>query len=127
MRRVIAACHRHKIQVVPTSPARVPSRAQGYPEHEADWNAASISCTVFHNSRQGEFGAQMCPQSGWLDRERATSKGIPRTGLRWNLLRLVMTLPCDNKNHNARLHLGTDGVIDILAWTAGCWPQTTGP
>jgi len=28
-----------------------------------------------------------------------------------------MSLPCNNKHHDPRLHLGTDGVIELLAWT----------
>jgi hypothetical protein len=75
--------------------------------------------TVFHNAwGKGEFGAQMCPQSRWLERRKQDiEKAYRELGFDGIYYDWVMTLPCTNKAHNEKLHLGTDGVIDLLAWT----------
>jgi hypothetical protein len=121
MRRVIAACHRYQIQVVPYfSIHEFHPKAQGYVEHAPQWKRSVDQLgTVFHNQEgQGEFGAQMCPQSGWLARRKADVERAYREldfdGIYYDW---VMELACNNRNHDARLHLGTDGVIDLLAWT----------
>lgn len=121
MKRVIAACHRNKIQVVPYfSVHEFHPTAQGYAEQESEWKRSTDQAgTVYHNNvGKGEFGAQMCPQSKWLDRRKADiEKAYRELGFDGIYYDWVMTLPCNNKAHNEKLHLGTDGVIDLLAWT----------
>ena len=121
MRRVVAACHRHRIQVVPYfSVHEFHPKAQGYAEHEQAWKRSTDqSGTVFHNLwGKGEFGSQMCPQSGWLARRKADiEKAYRDVGFDGIYYDWVMELACNNKHHDPKLHLGTDGVIDLLAWT----------
>ncbi len=121
MRRVIATCHRHNIQVVPYfSIHEFHPKAQGYPENEEAWKRSTDQVgTVYHNHvGKGEYGAQMCPQSGWLARRKSDiEKAYRELGFDGIYYDWVMTLPCNNTNHNPNLHVGTDGVIDLLAWT----------
>lgn len=121
MRRVIATCHHYKIQVLPYfSMQEFHPKAQGYPEHEQEWKRSADQLgTVLHNHiGKGEFGAQMCLQSGWLERRKADiEKAYRELGFDGIYYDWVMQLPCNNKSHNAKLHTGTDGVIDLLAWT----------
>ena len=121
MRRVIATCHRHQIQVVPYfSIHEFHPAAPGYTEHEAEWKRSIDQLgSVFHNHEgQGEFGAQMCPASGWLDRRKQdVEKAYGELGFDGIYYDWVMELPCNNKNHDPKLHLDTDAVIDLLAWT----------
>jgi hypothetical protein len=121
MKRVIAACHRHNIQVVPYfSIHEFHPKAEGYAANENEWKrSVDQAGTVFHNAwGKGEFGAQMCPQSRWLERRKQDiEKAYRELGFDGIYYDWVMTLPCTNKAHNEKLHLGTDGVIDLLAWT----------
>lgn len=121
MRRVIAACRRHNIRVVPYfSIHEFHPEAHGYAENESRWaRTVDQAGTVFHNLiGKGEFGAQMCPQSGWLDRRKHdVEQAYRELGFDGIYYDWVMTLACTNKHHNPNLHLGTDGVIDMLAWT----------
>ncbi|HSB13996.1 MAG TPA: DUF6259 domain-containing protein [Bryobacteraceae bacterium] len=121
MKRVIAACHRHNIQVVPYfSIHEFHPKAEGYAANENEWKrSVDQAGTVFHNAwGKGEFGAQMCPQSRWLERRKQDIERAYRDlGFDGIYYDWVMTLPCTNKAHNEKLHLGTDGVIDLLAWT----------
>jgi len=121
MRRVVATCHRYHIQVLPYfSIHEFHPKAQGYAEHEQEWKRSTDQLgTVFHNlAGTGEFGAQMCPQSGWLARRKADiEKAYKDVGFDGIYYDWVMQLACNNKNHDPKLHLGTDGVIDLLAWT----------
>ena len=121
MRRVIATCHKYGIKVVPYfSIHEFHPTAAGYREHEAEWaRTVGPLASVHHNHwDKGEFGAQMCPLSGWLDRRKQDiEKAYRELGFDGIYYDWVMQLPCDNQRHNARLHLGTDGVIDLLAWT----------
>ena len=121
MRRVIATCHRYKIQVVPYfSVHEFHPKAPGYEQNEKAWKRSIDQAgTVFHNlTGKGEYGAQMCPQSGWLERRKADiEKAYRELGFDGIYYDWVMELACNNKNHDAKLHLGTDGVIDLLAWT----------
>jgi hypothetical protein len=121
MRRVIAACRRHNIRVAPYfSIHEFHPEAQGYAGNESRWaRTVDQAGTVFHNLiGKGEFGAQMCPQSGWLDRRKHdVEQAYRELGFDGIYYDWVMTLACTNKHHNPNLHLGTDGVIDMLAWT----------
>lgn len=121
MRRVIAACHRHNIKVVPYfSIQEFHPKAQGYAEHVAEWKRTIDAFgTEIHNPvGKGEFGVQTCPQSGWLDRRKQDiEKAYRELGFDGIYYDWVRTLPCNNRNHDARLHLGTDGIVDLLAWT----------
>jgi hypothetical protein len=121
MRRVIATCHRYQIQVVPYfSIHEFHPKAQSYTEHEAEWKRSIDQLgTVLHNHEgKGEFGAQMCPASGWLARRKADVENAYRElGFDGIYYDWVMELACNNKNHDPKLHLDTDAVIDLLAWT----------
>ncbi len=121
LRRVIATCRRHKIRVVPYfSIHEFHPKSQGYAANESQWKrSVDQAGTVFHNrTGQGEFGAQMCLQSGWLQRlktdvERAYRElGFDGIYYDWSAV-----LPCNNKGHDGNWHLGSDGMMDILAWT----------
>ncbi len=121
LRRVIGTCHKYKIQVVPYfSLHEFHPKAQGYDANEQDWKrSVDQAGTVIHNKvGKGEFGAQMCPQSRWIERRKQDiEKAYRELGFDGIYYDWVTTLPCTNKFHNPNLHLGTDGVIDILAWT----------
>ena len=121
MRRVIGACHRYGIQVVPYfSIHEFHPKAQGYAENEQHWKrSVDQAGTVLHNHEgKGEFGAQMCLQSGWLARRKAdVEKAYRELGFDGIYYDWGASLPCNNKNHNANWHTGTDGMIDLLAWT----------
>lgn len=121
LRRVIATCHRHNIKVVPYfSIHEFHPKAEGYSQHEAEWKRSTDQAgTVYHNKvGKGEYGAQMCPQSGWLARRKSDiERAYRELGFDGIYFDWIMTLPCNNKAHNEKLHAGTDGVIDLLAWT----------
>ncbi len=121
MRRVIAACHRYGIQVVPYfSIHEFHPKAQGYAENEQHWKrSVDQDGTVLHNHEgKGEFGAQMCLQSGWLARRKAdVEKAYRELGFDGIYYDWGASLPCNNKNHDANWHTGTDAMIDLLAWT----------
>jgi hypothetical protein len=121
LRRVIATCHRFKIKVVPYfSVHEFHPKAQGYQDHEQSWKRSTDQMgTVYHNLwGKGEFGAQMCPQSGWLERRKQdVEKAYRELGFDGIYYDWVWGLPCNNRNHNPRLHLGNDGILDFLAWT----------
>ena len=130
LRRVIAACHRYKILIVPYfSMHEFHPQADGYPQHAQEWARTNDELgTIYHNSvGKGEYGAQMCPQSGWLERrKRDVEKAYRELGFDGIYYDWVMSLPCNNKNHNSKLHLGTDGVVDLLAWTRRLLAPTNG-
>ena len=121
MRRVIATCHRYGIQVVPYfSIHEFHPKAQGYGENEQNWKRSVDQVgTVLHNhTGKGEFGAQMCLESGWLARRKAdVEKAYRELGFDGIYYDWGASLPCNNKNHNGQWHTGTDGMIDLLAWT----------
>ncbi len=121
LRRVISTCHRLKMKVVPYfSVHEFHPKAQGYPDHEQEWKRSTDQLgTVYHNSwGKGEFGAQMCPQSGWLERRKQdVERAYRELGFDGVYYDWVWGLPCNNKNHNPKLHLGTDEIVDLLAWT----------
>jgi hypothetical protein len=121
MRRVIAACRRHRIRVVPYfSLHEFHPEAPGYRDREQEWKRSTDQAgTVFHNlTRNGEYGAQMCPQSGWAERRKSDiERAYRELGFDGLYYDWVMTLACNNKGHNEKLHLGTDGVLDLLAWS----------
>ena len=121
LRRVIATCHRHGIQVVPYfSIHELHPKAAGYAEDEPKWKrTVDQAGTVVHNRTGiGEYGAQMCLESGWLERRKADVERAYRAlGFDGIYYDWGATLPCNNKEHNAKWHAGTDGMIDLLAWT----------
>jgi len=130
LRRVIAACHRYKILIVPYfSMHEFHPKAAGYSQHAQEWARTNDELgTIYHNAEgKGEYGAQMCPQSGWLERrKRDVEKAYRELGFDGIYYDWVMSLPCNNKNHNSKLHLGMDGVIDLLAWTRRLLAPTNG-
>jgi hypothetical protein len=121
MKRVIATCHKHKIQVVPYfSLHEFHPKAEGYAANENAWKRSMDQVgTVYHNLYgKGEFGAQMCPQSGWSERrKRDIEKAYRELGFDGLYYDWVMQLACNNKAHDAKLHDGADGVVDLLAWS----------
>jgi hypothetical protein len=121
LRRVIATCHKFKIKVIPYfSIHELHPKAPGYQENEQAWKRTNDQVgTVYHNLwGKGEFGAQMCPLSGWLERRKKDVKAAySELGFDGIYYDWVWGMSCNNKNHNAQLHLGTDGIVDFLAWT----------
>lgn len=121
VRRIIATCHRYKIRVVPYfSIYEFHPQAAGFHDHEQEWRRTFDEMrTPIHNRvENGEFGEQMCPQSGWLERrKRDVERAYRELGFDGVYYDWVVSLSCNNKNHSAGLHLGSDGVIDLLAWT----------
>jgi len=121
-RRVVAVCHRYKIQVVPYfSIHEFHPEAQGYAENVEAWKrSADPSGTVIHNRVfNGEYGAQMCPLSGWLERrKRDIETAYRELGFDGIYYDWMEALPCNHKAHaGGAVHLGIDGVVDLLAWT----------
>ena len=121
MRRVIATFHRYHIPVLPYfSVYEFHPKAPGYAENERVWKRTLDQAgTVMHNRHgKGEFGAQMCLQSGWLDRRKADiEKTYRELGFDGIYFDGVANLACRNPAHNANWHTGMDGIIDLLAWT----------
>jgi hypothetical protein len=121
LRRVIAACRRNRIQVVPYfSIHEFHPEADGYKTHETEWKRANDQAgTVYHNAAgKGEFGAQMCPHSGWLDRrKRDIERAYRELGFDGIYYDWTGALACNNKAHGTGLHTGADGIVDLLAWT----------
>ena len=121
LRRVITTCHRYKILIVPYfSIHEFHPKAAGYSQYAKEWARTNDELgTIYHNYyEKGEFGAQMCPQSGWIERrKRDVQKAYRELDFDGIYYDWAQTLPCNNKHHDPRLHLGTDGVIDLLAWT----------
>lgn len=121
MRRVNRTCHRFGIQVVPYfSIHEFHPSAQGYSEHEQQWKrSVDQAGTVLHNRKpKGEFGAQMCLQSGWLARRKSdVEKTYRELGFDGIYYDWGASLPCNNENHGPKWHNDMDGMIDLLAWT----------
>lgn len=121
VRRIIATCHRYKIRVVSyVSMYEFHPQSAGFHDHEQEWKRTvdEIGTPIHNRVENGEFGEQMCPQSGWLDRlKRDVERAYRELGLDGVYYDWVVSLSCNNKNHSAGLHFGTDGVIDLLAWT----------
>ncbi|HWQ55389.1 MAG TPA: DUF6259 domain-containing protein [Bryobacteraceae bacterium] len=121
MRRVIATCHLHGIRVVPYfSIHEFHPKAQGYAENAEKWaRTVDGRGTVIHNrTGKGEFGAQMCLETGWLARRKTdVEKAYRELGFDGIYYDWGASLPCNNREHNEKWHGGTDGMIDLLAWT----------
>ena len=121
VRRVVAACHRYHIQIVPYfSIHEFHSEARDFAENVEKWKrSADPAGTVLHNRvGNGEYGAQMCPMSGWLDRrKRDVERAYRELGFDGIYYDWVESLPCNHKGHMGGTHLGVDGVIELLAWT----------
>jgi hypothetical protein len=130
MRRVIAACHRHGIQVMPYfSLKEFHPEAPGYKENETAWKRSIGKRDIIHNKApSGEFGAQMCMQSGWLERRKKDVQTAYRElGFDGIYYDWVTTQACDNPAHAPGMHLDTDAVIDMLAWTRRLLAPAGGP
>ncbi len=121
LRRVIATCHRYKILVVPYFvPTGFHPLSPGYSEHSQDWAlTVDDADTIRHGSADGgEYGAEMCLETGWLKRLKADAEMAFRElgfdGLYWDG---VLPEPCRNSRHNAKWHLGSDEAVSLLAWS----------
>jgi len=121
MRRVIATCHRHKIKVVPYfSMSELHPESEGYERHVGEWKRSIDGAgTVLHDLvGKGEYGAQMCLESGWLERrqrdvERAFRE-LEADGIYYDI---AWTVPCNNPAHASGPHHSIDSVLALLAWT----------
>jgi hypothetical protein len=92
----------------------------GFAENADQWTrSADPAGTLLHNPvRNGEYGVQMCPMSGWLEKRKCdVEKAYREFGFDGIYFDWVEPLPCNNRAHAGGLHSGTDGVIDLLAWT----------
>ena len=133
LRRVIATCHRYKILVVPYfSLQELHPSAPGYAQHAQEWaRTIDEAGTMYHNyspdylplnygpdyAGKGEYGAQLCPMSGWTERLKSNVEQAYRElGFDGIYFDLAQAVPCNNKRHNPKLHFGIDGLIDVLAW-----------
>jgi len=121
LKRVIASCHRYKIDVVPYfSIHEFHPKSKGYASNEQAWKRTTDAAgTVIHNRHaKGEFGAQMCLASGWLGRLKAdVERAYRELGFDGIYYDWSANLPCRNTAHRAGWHTGMDGMIDLLAWT----------
>ncbi len=120
LRRVIGSCHRHGIKVIPYfSIHELHPVSPGY-EHVQEWcRTMAPDQTPYHNSvRNGEYGAQMCPHSGWTERLKQNVERAYRElgfdGIYYDWMR---HLPCTNRAHSPGLHSGIDEVIAMGRWT----------
>lgn len=121
LRRVIATCHRYEIKVVPYfSIYEMHPEAPGYADNVGTWKRSNDQVGTEHHNyvRNGEFGVQMCPQSGWLERRKhdiaLAYKELGFDGIYYDW---VNNLPCNNANHDPREHHAIDEIIDLLQWT----------
>ena len=121
MKRVIAACRRHGIKVVPYfSIHELHPKAQGFTEHSREWaRTVDELGTVIHSLvGKGEYGAIMCPTSAWLERRKRDIEQAYRElkfdGIYYDQ---VVNIGCTNTKHGTDLHFGVDGVVELLAWT----------
>jgi hypothetical protein len=120
MRRVIATCHRHGIRVIPYfSIKEFHPEVPGYKENVQDWKRSIGNLAIIHNTRgKGEYGAQMCLESGWRERfQRDVERAYRELGFDGIYYDWVANQICDNPRHSPRIHLDTDALMDILAWT----------
>jgi len=120
VRRIVATCHGYGILVVPyIGPNYFHPEATGYREHAQRWaRTIDEAGTVLHDKvDNGEYGAQMCFQSGWLERLKSNVEKAYREfsfdGIYWDG---VLPEACNNKLHNGRWHLGSDESVELLAW-----------
>jgi hypothetical protein len=124
LRRVIAACKRNKIAIVPYfSVYEFHPEAEGFERWSGEWmRMGQPGGPIIHNlvrvNRPGEYGAQMCPNSGWLERrKRDIERAYRELGFDGIYYDWVKTLSCFNPRHGSDHHLSTDQVVDLLAWT----------
>jgi len=118
MRRVIAACHRHNIKVVPYFSIHEFHPRPGLSGNEKQWARTKRPAgSVYHNLwGKGEFALRCAairlaraPQAGYRE-------SLPGAWIRRHLLRWVMELAATTRTMIPSSS-GTDGVIDLLAWT----------
>lgn len=124
LRRVIAACKRNKIAIVPYfSVYEFHPEAQGFDRYAGEWmRMGDPGGAMIHNlvraNNEGEYGAQMCPNSGWLERRKQDIERAYRDlGFDGIYYDWVKTLSCFNPKHGSAHHLSTDQVVDLMAWT----------
>ncbi|MBN1672467.1 MAG: hypothetical protein JXR37_15610 [Kiritimatiellae bacterium] len=96
--------------------------AEGFARHAETWmRLVEPGGAILHNyTRHGEFGAQMCLESGWYEKRRATIDEV----LRRHAFRAVyydwcMGYECCHPGHVAggRRHWDQDRLQDLLEWS----------
>ncbi len=75
--------------------------------------------TMIHNvTTTGEFGAQMCLASGWLEfRKRTIDAPLSRHAFDGIYYDWCFPEPCLNKAHRPYRHWDVESFIDLLEWT----------
>jgi len=121
MDRCIARLHREGVRVVPYF-----SLHEWHPEvapfakKAREWQrVVDDAGTMLHNfTPVGEFGAQMCLRSGWLDFRKKTIDVVLANhkfdGIYYDW---AQALPCLHAGHARFAHWDVEGFIDLLEWT----------
>lgn len=120
LRRVINTAHEHGIKVVPYfSGYEMHPEAPCYKTHLDLWKRCygDLEAEYHNHTGNGEFGVQMCLESGWLQRRKHDIKTAYRElGFDGLYFDWVMSLPCDNPHHSDREHLIIDGELELMRW-----------
>lgn len=119
--RVIEACERNRIKIVPyIATHELHPETHAYEQHARTWmHAAARSLDAIHNfSGSGETGALMCLRSGWLDYRKKTIdanlKALPWDGV---CLDWPGPLPCCHAGHAREpFHSDVEEVLDLLLY-----------
>lgn len=119
--RVIEACQRNRIKIVPyISSHELHPETHAYEVHAREWmHTAARSLDVIHNwSGKGETGALMCLRSGWLDYRKKTIDAI-LSALPWDgvCLDWPTLMPCCHAGHApGPFHSDAEEVLDLLQY-----------
>ncbi len=123
MDRCLRRCHQSGIRVVPYFSLHefhpdVPPFGRKAKEWQRVTDAAG---RMIHNpTDQGEFGAQMCLASGWLDfRKKTIDVALRHHAFDGIYYDWTMAMPCLHKGHRPYAHWDVEEFIDLLEWTRG--------
>ena len=121
MDRCIERLHKQGIRVVPYfSLHELHPEAPPFADKADEWKrVVDEAGTQLHNvTRHGEYGAQMCLRSGWLDfRKRTIDLPLAHHAFDGIYYDWTFAIPCLNKAHAPFVHWDVEEFIDMLEWT----------
>lgn len=128
MDRVIDQVHRRNMRIVPYfSLKELHPDCPEYQQYGERWKrTVDNKLSVIHNyAGNGEFGAQMCLRSGWLDfRKRSIDRVLSNHAFDGVYYDWTLATYCNNPSHmDGRKHTDMDEFLDLIFWTR----ERTGP